>query len=238
MRAFAAMLDRLSLTGGRNAKLTVIGDYLQATPDPDRGYALGALTGDLVFTDAKPAMIRAAIESRMDPVLFGWSYDYVGDLAEAVALAWPSREPPPSADGPQRSRAYPEEWVVGRCRVTPAEAVPPPARAGWTSLEATGGGPCSSCSRWRIGWAINARWPRLGGAAVSEARTQRKASPRPNRSRPLTWKRSGTPCRRPTRELFAWLEGRGRAPPGQLRGAVPAGDAVGGAGRGGRLRAG
>lgn len=107
MRAFAAMLDRLSLTGGRNAKLTLIGDYLRATPDPDRGYALGALTGDLVFTDAKPAMIRAAIESRMDPVLFGWSYDYVGDLAEAVALAWPS----PSSPAPVR---FPSPSPQGR----------------------------------------------------------------------------------------------------------------------------
>ena len=27
----------------------------------------------------------------MDPLLFGWSYDYVGDLAETVALVWPAR---------------------------------------------------------------------------------------------------------------------------------------------------
>jgi DNA ligase-1 len=26
----------------------------------------------------------------MDPVLFGWSYDFVGDLAETVALVWPA----------------------------------------------------------------------------------------------------------------------------------------------------
>jgi DNA ligase-1 len=36
------------------------------------------------------------VEARIDPVLFGWSYDYVGDLAETVALIWPvdpSRRP-------------------------------------------------------------------------------------------------------------------------------------------------
>ena len=27
----------------------------------------------------------------MDPQLFWWSYDYVGDLAETVALVWPAR---------------------------------------------------------------------------------------------------------------------------------------------------
>lgn len=90
MRAFAELLDRLSLTGSRNAKLVLLRDYLRATPDPDRGWALAALTGDLTFDAAKPAMIRKAVEARVDPVLFGWSYDYVGDLAETVALIWPA----------------------------------------------------------------------------------------------------------------------------------------------------
>ncbi|MGV3579808.1 cisplatin damage response ATP-dependent DNA ligase [Brevundimonas sp.] len=89
MRAFAELLDRLALTGSRNAKLVLLRDYLRATPDPDRGWALAALTSELVFNEAKPAMIRRAVEARVDPVLFGWSYDYVGDLAETVALIWP-----------------------------------------------------------------------------------------------------------------------------------------------------
>lgn len=89
MRAFAELLDRLALTGSRNAKLVLLRDYLRATPDPDRGWALAALTGDLAFDAAKPAMIRKAVEARVDPVLFGWSYDYVGDLAETAALIWP-----------------------------------------------------------------------------------------------------------------------------------------------------
>jgi len=89
MRAFAELLDRLSLTGSRNAKLVLLRDYLRTTPDPDRGWALAALTGELSFDAAKPAMIRRAVEARVDPVLFRWSYDYVGDLAETVALIWP-----------------------------------------------------------------------------------------------------------------------------------------------------
>ncbi|HZZ90859.1 MAG TPA: cisplatin damage response ATP-dependent DNA ligase [Caulobacteraceae bacterium] len=91
MRAFARLLDRLSLTQGRNAKLTLVRDFLKETPDPDRGWALAALTGALSFDAAKPAAIRKAVEARMDPVLFGWSYDFVGDLAETVALVWPAR---------------------------------------------------------------------------------------------------------------------------------------------------
>ena len=91
LKAFADLLDRLSLTASRNAKLTLVRDYLRATPDPDRGWALAALTGDLSFDAAKPAFIRKAVEARMDPQLFWWSYDYVGDLAETVALVWPAR---------------------------------------------------------------------------------------------------------------------------------------------------
>lgn len=90
MRAFAELLDRLALTASRNAKLVLLRDYLRATPDPDRGWALAALTGDLSFDAAKPAMIRTAVEARVDPVLFGWSRDYVGDMAETVSLIWPA----------------------------------------------------------------------------------------------------------------------------------------------------
>ena len=47
MRAFADLLDRLIYTRSRNAKLRLIVDYLRATPDPDRGWAMAALTGEL-----------------------------------------------------------------------------------------------------------------------------------------------------------------------------------------------
>lgn len=91
MRAFAALLDRLSFTASRHAKLRLIRDHLADAPDPDRGWALAALTGALSFTAAKPAVIRQVVEGRVDPELFRLSYDYVGDLAETVALIWPAR---------------------------------------------------------------------------------------------------------------------------------------------------
>ncbi len=91
MRAFATLLDRLSFTASRNAKLVLVRDYLNAAPDPERGWALACLTGELTFDAAKPAMIRKAVEARVDSQLFRWSYDYVGDLAETVALVWPAK---------------------------------------------------------------------------------------------------------------------------------------------------
>ena len=101
MQPFAILLDALAFTPSRNAKLHLIGDYLRATPDPARGYALAALTGGLSFTGAKPAVIRGLVAERVDPELFAMSYDYVGDLAETVALIWPERPrnaPSPTID--------------------------------------------------------------------------------------------------------------------------------------------
>ena len=89
MIAFAELLERLTLTPGRLAKIALLRRFFETEPDPDRGIGLAALTGELVVGAAKPALIRALAESRADPVLFAWSYDYVGDLAETVALMWP-----------------------------------------------------------------------------------------------------------------------------------------------------
>ncbi len=92
MNRFAALLDRLAYEPGRNAKVRLLGDYFRTTPDPDRGYALAAITGALSFRHAKPGLIRTLIAERTDPTLFALSYDYVGDLSETVALMWPVRD--------------------------------------------------------------------------------------------------------------------------------------------------
>ena len=89
MNRFAELLDRLAYEHGRNNKLRLMTEYFRSTPDPERGFALAALTGALSFQHAKPGMIRALIAQRTDPVLFELSYDYVGDLSETVALMWP-----------------------------------------------------------------------------------------------------------------------------------------------------
>src|ERR1700712_4890273 len=92
MNRFAELLDRLSYEPARNNKLRLIADYLRKTEDPERGWALAALTGALTFKHAKGGMIRALIAERVDPALFEMSYDYVGDLSETVALMWPVDE--------------------------------------------------------------------------------------------------------------------------------------------------
>jgi DNA ligase-1 len=119
MKPFAELLDRLVLTPSRNAKLKLLADYCSATPDPDRGFAIAAITRDLDIMSVKPAMIRALVSERVDEVLFGYSYDFVGDLAETVSLIWPGREadsPSPLWGGSTRSGGV---GVI-------SNAVPPP----------------------------------------------------------------------------------------------------------------
>ncbi|MFC5067342.1 cisplatin damage response ATP-dependent DNA ligase [Flaviflagellibacter deserti] len=90
MNRFAALLDRLAYEPRRNAKIRLMADYFRETEDPERGYALAAITGALTFRHAKPNVIRTLIEERTDPYLFDLSRDFVGDTAETIALMWPA----------------------------------------------------------------------------------------------------------------------------------------------------
>ncbi len=116
MIAFAALLERLVFTPSRNAKIALLRRYFATQPDPDRGIGLAAITGELSFATAKPGLIRELAAARTDPVLFEWSYDYVGDLAETVALMWPAK--PVASDSPTLSE------VVETLETAPKAALP------------------------------------------------------------------------------------------------------------------
>jgi DNA ligase-1 len=204
MRAFAELLDRLSLTASRNAKLTLVRDHLRTTPDPDRGWALAALTGELTFQAAKPTFIRKAVEERMDPQLFWWSYDYVGDLAETVALVWPVR--PGANREPELSEVVEGLRNASRAEVQPLiegwlDAMREP-RERWALLKLM-------TRELRVG--LSARLAKqaaadLGGVAVAEVEELWHA------------------LHPPYEDLFAWLEGRAEKPsaehPGRFRPAM------------------
>ena len=94
---FTALLDALVYTRSRNAKLALIAAYLRETPDPDRGWALAALTDGLDFPAVKGSTIRKLLMERVDPVLFQLSRDFVGDTAETASLLWPEPVEPVGA---------------------------------------------------------------------------------------------------------------------------------------------
>lgn len=101
MEKFAALLDSLLLTPSRNGKLDLIAQYLRETPDPDRGWALAALTGAVDFPAIKAGTVRALMADKVDSMLWSLSRDFVGDTAETASLLWPEpatgcQAPPPS----------------------------------------------------------------------------------------------------------------------------------------------
>jgi DNA ligase 1 len=121
MKAFAALLEQLAFTTQRNAKLARLAAYLRDTPDPARGWALAAITGTLKLPTVTPSLLRKLVEARVDPELFRLSYDFVGDLAETVALVWPGAGPPLDLPLPQ---------IVEALATTPRARLPD-LIAGW-----------------------------------------------------------------------------------------------------------
>jgi DNA ligase-1 len=195
MNRFAQLLDRLGYEPGRNNKLRLMTEYFRTAPDPERGWALAALTGALSFQHAKPGIIRALIAQRTDAVLFELSYDYVGDLSETVALMWPA--PPRAADS---RTASPLLSDVIRTLAALGKSELPAQLARWLDqLDETG--------RWallklvtgglRIG--VSARLAKTAAAALGGTDAQEIE---------LIW----PGLKPPYGELFAWLEGRAEKP--------------------------
>src|SRR6202012_726682 len=191
MQAFARLLDQLAFTPARNAKLTLLRDYLSHAPDPERGWALASLTGALSFDAAKPGFIRKAAEARLDPQLFALSYDFVGDLAETVALVWPAKP------GANREPELPE--VVESLRSASRREVPQLLERWLDALDASG--------RWALlklltsglrvgvsGRLAKQALAQMGGLAVAEIEE--------------VWPSQASPYD----DLFAWLEKRSEKP--------------------------
>jgi DNA ligase 1 len=111
MKAFALMLDKLSYTPARNGKLALLKEYFLTTPDPDRGYALAAITDSLPFSFPVRQTILDLAAEHIDPALFRLSRDYVGDTAETLSLIWPNRD---AGEGPSLAEVFKTLGLIGR----------------------------------------------------------------------------------------------------------------------------
>jgi DNA ligase-1 len=204
MNRFAELLNRLAYEPARNSKLRLITDYFRATSDPERGWALAALTGALSFPHAKAGLIRSLIAERTDPVLFELSYDYVGDLSETVALMWPTPPPPPLRGGPPPPlRVGGEELsltTVIETLTTLGKAQLPQQLARWLdALDETGRWALIKLVTGGLRVGVSARLAKAAVAALADKDAQEIE---------LLWPGLAPPYG----ELFAWLEGRGEKP--------------------------
>ena len=193
MPAFAELLDRLTFTPGRLGKIALLRDYFATETDPDRGFALAALTDELKFNAAKPGTIKALAEERVDPVLFDMSRHYVGDLAETVSLIWPAARtnaaPPPISD------------VVETLATTDRDELPA-IIAGW--LDASGPSVRYALIKLITGELRVGASARLAKTALAELAAGRVAADDVEE----LWHGLEPPYE----ALFAWLEGKGPRP--------------------------
>jgi DNA ligase 1 len=162
LSAFATLLERLAFTPQRLGKERLLTAAFAQNPDPERGLMLAALTGDLALRHVTPSLLRGLTEARVDAQLFATSYDFVGDLAETIALIWPegSRTDPPLSDvvqdlastpktrlpalisarldslGPSERYAY-LKLATGALRVGVSARLARSAFAGWAKLPLT-----------------------------------------------------------------------------------------------------
>jgi DNA ligase-1 len=189
---FAALLDALLLTPSRNGKLRLMREYFAGVADPERGWALAALTGELVFDAAKPSQVRLLAATRVDPELLGWSYDFVGDLAETVALVWP-RPAPGAGHIPSL------EEIIDQLRRAGRDEVGGLLAAWLDALDATGRWALLKLVTGSLRIGVSARLAKLALAEwgnVDAARIEE------------IWHGLVPPYR----PLFDWLEGRAPAP--------------------------
>ena len=196
MRAFSQLLDDLVYTRSRNSKLKLIGDYLRATPDPDRGIALAALTGTIDIPAVKPAAVRALAEQRIDPVLLAMSRDYVGDMAETVSLLWPTPEgePPEMDDGTIRIAD-----AVERLRLSSRADAPALLAAMLDHLDASGRFALLKLATGALRVGISARLAKQAMADAFDLDVEQVEE---------VWHA----LRPPFSELFDWAEGRAPRP--------------------------
>ena len=189
---FAALLDALLFTPSRNGKLRLMREYFASVPDPERGWALAALTGELVFDEAKPNQVRALAAARVDPELLEWSYDFVGDLAETVSLIWPETA---NGEDPVPSLAEIVEQLKGTSRGEVGRLLEP-----WLdSLDATG--------RWALLKLVTGSL-RIGvSARLAKTALAEWGGVEVNRIEEV-WHGLAPPYR----SLFDWLEGRQPVP--------------------------
>ena len=198
MNRFAALLDRLAYEHARNGKLRLLEHYFRTTPDPDRGYALAAITGALSFRFAKPGLIRTLIAERTDPVLFAMSYDYVGDLSETVALMWPVRDQSSVISHQQERGPTLTEVVTTLAALGKTEL--PAQLAHWLDeLDETGRWALLKLVTGALRIGVSARLAKTAIAAIGG---------HPPDEIEVLW----PTLKPPYGDLFAWLEGRAGKP--------------------------
>lgn len=194
MLRFAQLLDRLAFAPQRTTKITLMVEYFRLTPDPDRGWALAALTDGLPLSFPVRRTLQELMAARIDPELYRLSRDYVGDTAETVALLWPE---PADTGEPQPPPVLSD--IVMTLELTPRADLGRPLESWLDRLDVTG--------RWALLKLLTGA-PRVGVSARLAKTAIAKLFERDVDDIEGIWHG----LKPPYGALFDWLEGRTEKP--------------------------
>lgn len=192
MKAFSRLLESLYYEPSTLGKTRLLLDYLRTTADPDRGYAVAIIAGDLSLPNFRRSMVLELIRARVDPTLLALSHDYVGELSETVAHLWPAPEA-------EQSDLPPLAEVVEALRHTPKAQLPDYVAGLLDRM--------TSPERWGL-LKIGAGALRIGVSARLLKQVLAEFGDQPVERIESLWHGIDPPYQL----LFDWLEGRGPEP--------------------------
>ena len=180
MKRFAALLDRLSYEPSRNNKLRLMMDYFATTHDPERGWALAALTGGPHFPARQagrdPRAHRGAHRPGAVRAVLRLCRRSLGD--RRLDVAGRGREQTPHASAHRVVAGSPTlgktELPARSCALARSRSTRPAA------------GRCSSSSPAALRIGISARLAKTAAAALRRSRSMRSRRCGTGSSRPTS----------------------------------------------------
>ena len=92
MNNFSSLLNDLLLTSSTKKKVKLTLEYFKKSSLEDKAWALKIFLNSFEKKFLSSKDLKEMISNRVGDVLFKYSYDYVGDLAETISLLWKCKE--------------------------------------------------------------------------------------------------------------------------------------------------
>ena len=90
MKQLTLIHDSLLHASNEQVQKGYLKHYLSSVSGDCRGYGLAALLGNLQLPSVKTSLFKERLLDRIDERLFELSYAFTSDLAETLALLWPT----------------------------------------------------------------------------------------------------------------------------------------------------
>ena len=69
MKDFSNLLEKIIFTPSRNSKISIISQFFKNCKDPERGFVLAMLTGNLKIAKITSSSLKDITKKKVDPIL-------------------------------------------------------------------------------------------------------------------------------------------------------------------------